>query len=312
MNSATGKVTSADGSESSNLILGSMRMTELDTDGIRTLVAAARDLGINTFDHAAVYGSTPHDCETRFGDAVTFTSAEREQVIIQSKAGIRTGYFDSSKEHIQVSVDESLAALKTDYLDTLLLHRPDALAEPDEVAAAFDNLHSAGKVRNFGVSNYTPGQIELLKRALNQPLVINQMQLSIAHAPLIAAGLATNMAALDQSIDRDNGVLDYCRLNEITLQAWSPSQNIDADGIFLGDRKNYAELNDVIDVLAKTYDVAPAAIVVAWITRHPAHIQVVVGTTNPGHLRESAPGSGIRLTRVEWYRLFTAAGHTLP
>lgn len=298
--------------QSSNIILGSLRITELDTEGIRALVTAARDLGINTFDHADIYGSEPHDCERLFGDAVTFTPAERAQVIIQSKVGIRKGFFDSSSEHIQASVDRSLAALKTDYLDTLLIHRPDTLVEPDEVAAAFDALHNSGKVRNFGVSNHTPGQIELLKQSLNQPLVINQMQLSIAHAPLITAGLSANIADLDQSIDRDNGILDYCRLNHITLQAWSPLQNAAADGIFLDDRKNYAELNDLFDELATTYDVAPAAIAVAWITRHPANIQVVAGTTNPQHLRDSADGSDIPLTRPEWYRLFSAAKHRLP
>jgi predicted oxidoreductase len=297
---------------SSNVILGLMRISPLSDDDIRTLVSAARDAGINTFDHADVYGDETHGCETRFGDAVRFTSAEREQVIIQSKVGIGDGFFDFSKDHILASVDESLKALRTDYLDTLLLHRPDTLVEPDDVAAAFDALHSAGKVRNFGVSNQTPGQIELLKRSLNQPLVINQVQLSITHAALLAAGIAANMVGLDQSIDRDNGILDYCRLNDITLQAWSPFQKGFFDGVFLGDREHYADLNDVIDELAASYEVPAAAIAVAWITRHPANMQVVLGTTNVQHMRDSAAGSDIPLTRQEWYRLFTAAGHILP
>ncbi len=298
--------------ETSNIILGLMRITPLTDDDIRSLVGASRDAGINFFDHADVYGGQPHECERRFGDAVTFSAEERAAITIQSKVGIRSGFWDFSKEHILRSVDESLAALRTDYLDVLLLHRPDALVEPDEVAEAFEILHSAGKVLNFGVSNHTPGQVELLKRSVSQPLIVNQVQLSITHAPLIAAGVSANMAGLDQSIDRDNGILDYCRLNGITLQAWSPFQKGFFDGVFLGDRENYADLNDVIDQLARSYDVAPAAIAVAWITRHPANIQVVLGTTNIEHMQESAAGSDVPLTRQEWYRLFTAAGHILP
>jgi predicted oxidoreductase len=295
-----------------NVILGLMRIEPLSDDQIRSLVGGAIDSGITFFDHADVYGNTTHGCERRFGDAVTFSNSERSAVTIQSKVGIRSGFWDYSTEHILRSVDESLAALKTDYLDLLLLHRPDALVEPDEVAAAFDELHSAGKVRQFGVSNHTPGQIELLVASLNQPLVVNQVQLSITHAPLIAAGVSANMAGLDQSTDRDNGILDYCRLKGITLQAWSPFQKGFFDGVFLGDRQEYAELNDVIDELASTYDVPTAAIAVAWITRHPANMQVVLGTTKIDRVRDSAAGSDVPLTRPEWYRLFTAAGHVLP
>jgi len=296
----------------SSIILGLMRIADLPDDDIRALVTVARESGINYFDHADIYGGERHACERRFGDAVTFSASERADVIIQSKVGIRPGMFDFSREHILTSVDESLAALRTDYLDVLLLHRPDTLVEPDEVAAAFDELHSAGKVRNFGVSNHTPGQIELLKRSVRQPLIANQVQLSITHAPLIAAGIATNMAGLDQSIDRDNGILDYCRLNDITLQAWSPFQRGFFDGVFLGDRENYAELNDALDELAAKYGVTPTGIAVAWITRHPANMQVVLGTTKPERVRDSAAGADVTLTREEWYRLFTTAGHILP
>jgi len=296
----------------SSIILGLMRIAELTDDEIRALVTAARDAGINYFDHADIYGGERHACERRFGDAVTFTSSERADVIIQSKVGIRSGFFDFSREHILRSVDESLAVLRTDYLDVLLLHRPDTLVEPDEVAAAFDELQAAGKVRGFGVSNHTPGQIELLKRSVQQPLIANQVQLSITHAPLIAAGVAANMAGEDQAIDRDNGILDYCRLNDITLQAWSPFQKGFFDGVFLGDREHYAELNDAIDELAAAYDVTPTGIAVAWITRHPANMQVVLGTTKPQRVRDSAAGADVTLTREEWYRLFTAAGHILP
>jgi predicted oxidoreductase len=297
--------------EASNVILGLMRISTLDDEEIRTLVGAAREAGINFFDHADVYGGD-HLCERRFGDAVTFTPAERESVIIQSKVGIRKGFWDFSKEHILSSVDKTLDALRAEYLDILLLHRPDTLVEPDEVAAAFDSLHASGKVRNFGVSNQTPGQIELLKRSVSQPLAFNQMQLSITHAPLIAAGISANMAGLDQSIDRDNGILDYSRLHDITLQAWSPFQKGFFDGVFIGDRENFADLNDALDEIAAAHGVTPTGIAVAWITRHPANMQVVLGTTKPERVAASAAGSDVRLSREEWYRLFTAAGHVLP
>ena len=218
---------------------------------------------------------------------------KRASIVIQSKVGIRSGFFDFSTEHILRAVDESLAALKTEYLDVLLLHRPDALVEPEEVAAAFDALEAAGKVRHFGVSNQSPGQIELLKTAVKQPLLFNQVQLSITHANLIARGVANNMAGLGQSVDRDNGLLDYSRLKGMMLQAWSPFQKGFFDGVFIGDRDNYAELNQALDEVAKNHGVTPTGIAVAWFVRHPANIQVVLGTTNPGRVAESAAGSSL-------------------
>lgn len=295
----------------SNVVLGLMRIPDLSDEEIRTLVRGAIEAGVTMFDHADVYGGD-HLCERRFGDAMAFSAAERDAIVLQSKVGIRDGYFDFSTEHILASVDESLAALRTDRLDVLLLHRPDALVEPDEVAAAFDALEAAGKVKAFGVSNHTPYQVELLKRSVKQPLAFNQVQLSITHAPLIAAGVASNMVALDQSIDRDNGILDHARLNGITLQAWSPYQAGFFTGPFIGDRENYAELNDALDDLAATYDVTPTGIATAWITRHPADMQVVLGTTKLERVQQAAAGSDLRLTRPEWYRLFTAAGHLVP
>lgn len=296
----------------SNVVLGLMRIGALDDDAIRTLFDTALDVGVNVFDHADIYGSERHECEDRFGKALKLTDEDREAIVIQSKVGIREGFFDFSKEHILRSVDESLAALRTDYLDLLLLHRPDTLVEPDEVAEAFDELEADGKVRQFGVSNHTPGQIELLKTAVRQPLRYNQVQLSITHAPLIASGVAANMSGLDQSVDRDRGLLDYSRLNGMTLQAWSPFQRGFFDGVFLGDREHHPELNDALDDIAAAHGTTPTAIAVAWITRHPANMQVVLGTTNPDRVRESAAGSDIPLTREQWYRLFRTAGHTLP
>ena len=298
--------------DASAVVLGLMRIPSLTDAEIRTLVGTARDAGINVFDHADIYGRHRHECEERFGAALALTAAEREQVLIQSKVGIRPGYFDFSAEHILTTVDESLAALRTDYLDVLLLHRPDTLVEPEEVAAAFTQLQDAGKVRHFGVSNHTPGQIDLLRAHVEQPLIINQVQLSITHAPIITSGLAANMGGQPQSVDRDNGILDHARRTGITLQAWSPFQKGFFDGVFIGDREDYAELNDVLDELAQTHGVTPTGIATAWITRHPANIQVVLGTTSAARVAEAAAGSDVVLSRPEWYRLLTAAGHTLP
>lgn len=300
------------GKHVSSIVLGFMRITDVDDEQIRELVGTALDAGVTVFDHADIYGGAPHTCEERFGNAVTLTPSQRERVSIQSKVGIREGWFDFSREHILSSVDGSLAALGVDHLDTLLLHRPDTLVEPEEVAAAFEELHTSGKVLEFGVSNHTPGQIELLKTAVAQPIAYDQVQLSIVHSPLIAAGLTANMSGDDQSLDRDNGLLTYARTHGITLQAWSPFQSGTPSGVFVGDRANYAELNTALDEIADTYATTPSAIATAWITRHPADIQVVLGTTNPARVVEAAKGSDVRLTRQQWYRLFTAAGHTLP
>ena len=296
----------------SSVVLGLMRIATMSEADIQRLVGTALDAGITVFDHADVYGGAPHRCEERFGKAVDLSPEQRGRITIQSKVGIRPGFFDFSSEHILRTVDEFLVALKTEYLDVLLLHRPDTLVEPEEVAAAFDALEAAGKVRHFGVSNQSPGQIELLKTAVKQRLLFNQVQLSVTHANLIAQGVATNMAGLGQSVDRDNGLLDYSRLKGMMLQAWSPFQKGFFDGVFIGDRDNYGELNQVLDELSKAHGVTPSGIAVAWIVRHPANIQVVLGTTNPRRVAESAAGSDVLLTREEWYRLFRSAGHILP
>ena len=296
----------------SSVVLGLMRIAKMSNAEIQALFGAAVDAGVTVFDHADIYGGERHRCEERFGEAIALSAAQREKILIQSKVGIRKGYFDFSSEHILRTVDESLAALRTDYLDVLLLHRPDTLVEPEDVASAFDKLAASGKVRHFGVSNHTPGQIEVLKTAVKQPLLFNQVQLSITHANLFAQGIAANMNGLDQSISRDNGLLDYSRLKGMMLQAWSPFQKGFFDGVFVGDRENYAELNDAMDELAEKYGVTPTGIAVAWITRHPANVQVVLGTTKPSRVEECAAGSSVPLTREEWYRLFRAAGHTLP
>lgn len=296
------------------VITGVMRIQEKSDDEVRALYKASRDAGINFFDHADVYGAGEyHGCEQRFTDALQLSPSEREEIILQTKAGIvKDGpYFDFSYEHLVKQVDGSLKALNTEYIDVLLLHRPDALVEPEEVARAFDELSAAGKVRNFGVSNHTPNQIELLKRYVKQPLVANQMQLSITHSPMVAQGVAANMVGLDQSHSVDLGILDYCRLHDITVQAWSPFQAAFFNGVFLGN-SDYPELNEVIDRLAAKYGVEPEGIAVAWITRHPANIQVVLGTTTPERVTKAAAGADVELTKAEWYELFRAAGYRVP
>ncbi|KUM67454.1 aldo/keto reductase [Streptomyces griseorubiginosus] len=296
-----------------NVVLGLMRIQDMTDDAVRTLVNTARDAGITFLDHADVYGTDDHSCERRFAEAMKLSSSEREQFVIQSKAGIvKDGpYFDFSHQHIVESVNGSLRALDTDYLDILLLHRPDALVEPEEVARAFDELAAAGKVRAFGVSNQTPRQLDLLRKHVTQPIVANQLQLSITHAPMIAQGVAANMQDLDQSVVRDDGIVDYCRLHDITIQAWSPFQAGFFDGPFIGSDR-FPELNSVINRLSDKYGVPAEAIAVAWITRHPAQMQVVLGTTTPERVTAAALGSDLPLTRPEWYELFRAAGYKVP
>ena len=296
------------------VVTGVMRIQDKTDDEVRALYDASREAGINFFDHADIYGSASyHGCEQRFTEALKLSPSERGEIILQSKAGINKDgpFFDFSYEHIMKQVDGSLAALETDYLDVLLLHRPDALVEPEEVARAFDELSAAGKVRHFGVSNHTPNQIELLRRYVSQPLVVNQLQLSITHAPIVAQGVAANMVGVEQSASLDLGILDYCRVHDLTVQAWSPFQAGFFNGVFLGNPE-YPELNEVIDRLAAKYDVAPEAIAVAWITRHPANIQVVLGTTTPERVTKAAAGADVELSRPEWYELYRAAGYLVP
>jgi len=295
----------------SNIIMGNMRLTQLSLTDIEKLIRTALDEGINFFDHADIYGQGR--CEELFAEAIQMNPSIREKMILQSKCGIKgqENYFDFSKEHILDSVDGILKRLNTDYLDLLLLHRPDPLMEPAEVAEAFEKLHSSGKVKYFGVSNHNPAQIELLQKYTPHKLVVNQIQFSIAHTPMIDAGIALNMN-IDQAINRDSSILEYSRLNDITLQAWSPFQNGFFAGPFLGDLEKFLELNNVIDEIAAHYDVTNTAIATAWISRHPANIQVVLGTTNPQRLKDACKSTDITLTRKEWYDIYKAAGNIVP
>lgn len=235
----------------------------------------------------------------------------REKIILQSKCGIVSGkMYDSSKEHILSSVDGILGRLQTEYLDVLLLHRPDALVEPEEVAEAFDILHRSGKVRFFGVSNHRSSQIRLLQKYVEQPLVADQLQFSVVNSFMVQIGMEANMGT-DGAVDRDGGVLDFCRENEITIQTWSPFQYGFFSGVFLGNPK-FRELDDAIGELAQKYGTTDTAVAAAWILRHPAKMQLVAGTTKPSRLKEICQAADLTLTREEWYRLYLAAGHMLP
>lgn len=291
------------------IAVGCMRIEKLDSSEAQNFIRTAIDNGANFFDHADVYGNGK--CEEKFAQAIQMTGTKREDVFIQSKCGIVPGrMFDFSKEHIIESVEGSLRRLKTEYLDVLLLHRPDALVEPDEVAEAFDMLESTGKVRNFGVSNQNPMQIQLLQKYLKQPILANQLQLSITNSNMISAGLNVNMTT-DSAIDRDGSVLDFCRINDITIQPWSPFQYGFFEGVFL-DNEKFFDLNTKIDEIAARYEVANTTIALAWILRHPANMQPITGTMNIGHLQDCFRACDIYLSRKEWYEIFTSAANSLP
>lgn len=288
--------------------VGCMRLNTLDKAGAERFVQAALEAGANFFDHADIYADGK--CEEIFADAVGMTSSVREKLILQSKCGIGQGVFDFSKTHILKAVDGILKRLRTEYLDALLLHRPDALVESEEVAAAFDELEAAGKVRHFGVSNQHPHQIDLLKKYVKQPLVANQLQLSITNATMITSGFNVNMEN-EAAVNRDGGVLDYCRLHDITIQPWSPFQYGFFEGVFL-DNSKFPELNKKIDSIAAAHGVSNTTIALAWILRHPAKMQPITGTVNPQRLRDCIKAAEINLTREEWYGITVAAGNPLP
>lgn len=287
--------------------LGCMRISQLDESKAAELIGTAMDCGMNFFDHADIYGGGAS--EEIFARAVKANGIAREKMILQSKCGIRKGFYDFSKEHILASVDGILKRLNTEYLDILLLHRPDALVEPEEVAEAFQALYDGGKVKQFGVSNQNPMQIELLQKYINQKIAVNQLQLSVTNANMISAGMNVNVVN-DSGIDRDGSVLDYCRLKDIMIQTWSPFQYGFFGGSFIGDEK-YSELNKKLEEIGEKYQVGSSTIAIAWILRHPAGMQAVIGTTNAGRVKEIAKAADIKLTREEWYQLYLASGYQL-
>jgi len=292
-----------------SIAVGCMRINTLGKKEAEQFVNTALELGATFFDHADIYGDGT--CESIFSEAIHMNSSIREKITVQSKCGIRKGVaFDFSKKHILESVEGSLKRLQTEYLDVLLLHRPDALVEPEEVAEAFDELQKSGKVRHFGVSNQNPMQIQLLKKYMKQPIVANQLQLSITNANMISQGLHVNMLD-DNAVNRDGSILDFCRLNDITIQPWSPFQYGLFEGVFLGNSK-FPTLNKKIDEIAAIYGVSNVTITIAWLLRHPAKMQPVVGTMNRERLKQCVEAVDINLTREQWYEIYLAAGNILP
>lgn len=288
--------------------LGCMRLSELDEADVPVYLQHCLDLGINFFDHADIYGEG--ECEKRFAQGIKELKVPREDLIIQSKCGIIPHrYYDLSYQYIIDSVDGILERLDTEYIDVLVLHRPDALVEPEEVAKAFEKLKKSGKVRYFGVSNHKPSQIDLLKQYIKQEILLNQMQLSIQSSSMISSGLEANMIT-EGSIDRNGGVLDYCRMKKITVQAWSPFQG--PHGAFIDKDEMFPDLNWALGEICAKYGVSKTTIAAAWILRHPANMQVIAGTMNAYRIGEVAKAPDVELTRDEWYRLYQCAGHILP
>ena len=288
--------------------LGCMRLTELERWDIPKYLWHCISLGVNFFDHADIYGGG--ECERLFGESFREIGIPRDQIILQSKCGIVPGWmYDLSYENIIRCVDGSLKRLNTEYLDVLLLHRPDALVEPEEVAKAFDELEAKGKVRHFGVSNHKPSQMELLKTCVRQDLQTNQIQFSIPFSNIISSGMEANMNT-DGAVDRNGDVLNYCRLNHVTIQAWSPFQS--GRGAFGDNNDGYPDLNWALGEISAKYNVTKSTVAAAWILRHPAQMQTIVGTMNFYRMLEIARAAEISLSREEWYRLYLSSGHILP
>lgn len=294
--------------EASNVSLGCMRMGGLDANSVDAIMDAAIESGVNYFDHADIYGKG--NAEKVFGEYLKRRNGQRDKIMIQTKCAIHDGQFDFSKEHILNSVDGSLLRLGVDYVDVLLLHRPDTLMEPEEVAEAFDKLETSGKVRYFGVSNQNMMQVELLKTAVKQPLIINQLQFSVTEAGMVTSGMNVNMKNAE-SVMHDGSFLEYSRIKNITIQAWSPFQYGFFEGNFV-DSDKFPELNKKLAEIGEKYDLTKTGVAAAWILRHPANIQLIAGTMNPEHLKEICKASDVMISRSEWYEIYRAAGHSLP
>jgi predicted oxidoreductase len=294
--------------KASAVSLGCMRMSALDEKRVDAIMDTALEGGINYFDHADIYGGG--NSERLFGEYLKRHAGVRDKIFIQTKCAIHDGQFDFSKEHIVKSVEGSLSRLGVDYVDALLLHRPDTLMEPEEVAEAFELLESSGKVRAFGVSNQNPMQIELLKTAVKQPIIANQLQFSITEAGMVTSGMNVNMKNAE-SVVHDTGVLEYSRIKNITIQAWSPFQYGFFEGSFI-DNEKFPTLNEKLSEIAERYGITKTGVATAWILRHPANMQLIAGTMTPARLKEICNASDITLTRAEWYEIYRSAGHCLP
>ena len=295
--------------KSSRIAQGCMRIASLTDKEIDTLIKTDIDCGINFFDHADIYGGG--ECERRFGEFLKSNPSLKDKIIIQTKCAITNGYYDFSKEHIISSVEGSLSRLGIDSVDFLLLHRPDTLMEPCEVAEAFELLSTQGKVKCFGVSNQNPMQIQLLQKYLgNIKLHINQLQLSITNTGIIDSGLNVNTEKCEAA-DRDGYVLDFCRLNDITIQPWSPLQHGFFGGTFINN-PDYSELNKKLNEIGEKYGITATSTAILWLLRHSACMQPIIGTVNTDRIRDICKGADCEMSRKEWYELYKSTGKTLP
>jgi len=290
----------------SAVAMGCMRINEENAD---RLIGTALECGINWFDHADIYGGG--ECERVFGKWLSENKSLRDNITIQTKCAIKKNAYDFSKEHILEAVNGSLKRLNTETIDVLLLHRPDTLMEPEEVAEAFTILESSGKVKLFGVSNHNSYQVELLKTAVTQPLIINQLQYSLTECGLVTSGLNVNMKN-DESVMHDGGLLEYCRIKNMTIQTWSPFLSGFFKSAYIDNNEEFPKLNEKLDEIAERYNTTKTAIAAAWILRHPAKMQLISGTTTPDRMREICKGADITITREEWYEIYLSAGFRLP
>ena len=299
----------------SKIIQGCMRIGGLSVEELKHLIDVQIEHGVNFFDLADIYGNKygVGRCEELFGEVLKAYPELRSKIIIQTKCGIIKGalpMYDSSKEHILAAANLSLKRLQTTYLDYLLIHRPDPLMDPKEVADAFDQLYAEKKVLHFGVSNFNPSQIELLKKYCHQPIEVNQIQMSVMFTGVLDSGILANTKN-DGAADRDGFIVNYCMLNNIQLQCWSPLQYGFFEGVFVGNEK-FPLLNEVLNKTAEKYKVTPTAVAIAWLLKHPTNMQVVVGSVNLDHLIEMDAALNFTLTRNEWYAIYEAAGNILP
>ena len=291
----------------SRIAQGCMRIAGLGDKDLDAMIGADLDAGINFFDHADIYSKGR--CEEKFGAYLKRNPSARDKMIIQTKCGIVIGKrYDFTEKHITECVEGSLKRLGVERIDVLLLHRPDALCEPETVAEIFDRLYRDGKVRYFGVSNHNSFQIELLQRYMKQKLVFNQLQFSPVHTGMINSGIHVNMKD-SAAVMRDGMTLDYCRLNGITIQPWSPFRA--KAGSYLGNIF-YGKLNRELKKLCVKYGITDSAAVLAWILRHPACMQPIIGSTDPARIAGMAKAAETTITHEEWYDVYRAAGNRIP
>jgi predicted oxidoreductase len=302
------KIKMGGGPEASAVGIGCMRFSGMSGKEVSEVIHVALDNGIDLFDHADIYGGGKS--EALFGQVFANEPGLRQRMFIQTKCGIRKGFYDLSKEHIIEALEKSLARLNTDYCDMLLLHRPDTLMEPEEIGEAFESLAASGKVRHFGVSNMNPAQVALIQSACSHKLLVNQLQFGPASTAIIDTGINVNVKH-KPGTERDGSLLEHHRLNKITIQAWSPLQYGFFAGTFLGNPQ-YAKLNEVLGRIAEGHGVTTATAAIAWILRHPAGMQAILGTTKAKHVEDISRACDFEMSREDWYEVYKAAGNELP